>query len=379
MGFLTDFIKNAFSSEEKIRKLLNESTEHPIKKDLTFPSQKNTQTRKSTLNSTPVKRLDSEYSIPLNEMSNIQTAILIDCLNGRSKNEPLSLYFQELIGGNIPSNISKAYEDGYLRDSNTKESLEMLTIPILKDILRASNKKLGGKKNDLVIRIFTEIPSSRYEKHLTLCYKLTEKGKALVDSYYAYITNRRNELSEITPQEIYRYTIQLNCQPTASNTPKIFAYITSKHIERNSFAQKWSSVECNYLNLSRYFHDLGMDDKSLDYMLLAMALMLSGMANGNHVQAYDRVRIYSGYVNILSKLIIQLGITHYDLMKRIDDVVAPVVKNLPFSYFDVPGIKVIIADCLEGKWSDTISQFSIYDQYKKRPSTSSSRYHYYEY
>ena len=107
-----------------------------------------------------------------------------------------------------------------------------------------------------------------------------------------------------------------------------------------------------------------MDDKSLDYMLLAMALMLSGMANGNHVQAYDRVRIYSGYVNILSKLIIQLGITHYDLMKRIDDVVAPVV---------------IIADCLEGKWSDTISQFSIYDQYKKRPSTSSSRYHYYEY
>lgn len=40
MGFLTDFIKNAFSSEEKIRKLLNESTEHPIKKDLTFPSQK---------------------------------------------------------------------------------------------------------------------------------------------------------------------------------------------------------------------------------------------------------------------------------------------------------------------------------------------------
>lgn len=199
MGFLTDFIKNAFSSEEKIRKLLNESTEHPIKKDLTFPSQKNTQTRKPTVNSTPVKRLDSEYSIPLNEMSNIQTAILIDCLNGRSKNEPLSLYFQELIGGNIPSNISKAYEDGYLRDSNTKESLEMLTIPSLKDILRASNKKLGGKKNDLVIRIFTEIPASRYEKSLTLCYKLTEKGKALVDSYYAYITNRRNELSEITP------------------------------------------------------------------------------------------------------------------------------------------------------------------------------------
>lgn len=379
MGFLTDFIKNTFSSEEKIKKLLNESTDHPIKKDLTFPAQKNTQARKPAVNPTPVKRLDSEYSIPLNEMINIQLAILIDCLNGRSKNEPLSFYFQQLIGGNIPSNISKAYDKGYLRDSNTKESLEMLTIPVLKDILRSSNKKLGGKKNDLVIRIYTEIPVSSYEKHLTPCYKLTEKGRSLVDSYYAYITNRRRELSEITPQEIYRYAKQLNYPPTAQNTPKLFAYITSKHLERNSLAGKWSSVEYNYLTLSGYFHDLGMDNKSLDYMLLAMTLMLSGMEDENQVQSYDRVRIYSGYVNTLSKLIIQLEITHYDLMKRIDDVVAPVVKNLPFSYFDVSGIKVIIADCLEGKWSDTISQFPMYDQYKKHPSTSSSRYHYYEY
>lgn len=118
MGFLTDFIKNTFSSEEKIKKLLNESTDHPIKKDLTFPAQKNTQARKPAVNPTPVKRLDSEYSIPLNEMINIQLAILVESefLRKQRGKELKRLIYQRMI----------QYKEYYRKNAALKNTYEVV-------------------------------------------------------------------------------------------------------------------------------------------------------------------------------------------------------------------------------------------------------------
>lgn len=366
MGFISKLIKAILPSKKTI--LINDNMSNMIREQ---PFTEDECTENVLLN-----RLDTDYSIPLKELEYIKMAILIDYLHNRNAKESLSSYIQGLVGGNIVSKISSAYENGYLRDSNLKESLEFLTVPALKNILREANKKLSGKKSDLVIRICTEIPSSFYESKLSPYYKLTEKGQNLVKSHYAYILNIRSNLS-ILQQEIYRYSKQLNCPTTESEAPKLFSFIIFEHIKRNSEIKNWGSLTFDYIRLSQNFRDLGMDDKSLNFLLIALSIMLSGMDDGNVVRSYDRVRIYSGYVETLGTLIIYLGITHYDLMRRIDEFVTPILNNLPFSYFDIEGIKIIIADSLEGKWADTISNFSQYDVLKKHPNKLSSRYHYY--
>ncbi|PNZ30039.1 hypothetical protein CD114_01400, partial [Mammaliicoccus sciuri] len=71
-------------------------------------------------------------------------------------------------------------------------SLQKLKIPELKDILRANNLKLTGKKQDLINRILDNLQSiDSNTLNLPAVYVATDKGKDLIEKtpYVKYFLN----------------------------------------------------------------------------------------------------------------------------------------------------------------------------------------------
>ncbi|WP_219728776.1 SAP domain-containing protein, partial [Mammaliicoccus sciuri] len=94
---------------------------------------------------------------------------------------------------NVMQRLKVLQENEYLTlKTDPTYSLQKLKIPELKDILRANNLKLTGKKQDLINRILDNLQSiDSNTLNLPAVYVATDKGKDLIEKtpYVKYFLN----------------------------------------------------------------------------------------------------------------------------------------------------------------------------------------------
>lgn len=96
----------------------------------------------------------------------------------------IPLYFEYKYGVDSHECLSTLEKLGYIQTCNATESLSLLNMVELKQILLNNNLTKNGKKPDLINRIIENIPNDKLEKMFELRkYKSTSLGKDLLIKY----------------------------------------------------------------------------------------------------------------------------------------------------------------------------------------------------
>lgn len=99
--------------------------------------------------------------------------------------------------------VKTLISDGYLEPSSLQDILYSYKVSELKSILESYGLKKNGKKDELVIRIMSEIPNNELNKYLPAeqYYSLSQKGREFLNTHLDYIELHRNAAWGISIEE----------------------------------------------------------------------------------------------------------------------------------------------------------------------------------
>ena len=97
-------------------------------------------------------------------------------------------YFEYRYGVNSEASIALLLKLGFASVAGVIDSLDLLTTPQLKRILKDRGLAVSGKKGDLLQRVVTNIPQETLAKLFSIRrYQITDAGKAILKKYDAII------------------------------------------------------------------------------------------------------------------------------------------------------------------------------------------------
>lgn len=93
-------------------------------------------------------------------------------------------YFEYRYGIDPQESIQRLIDKGYCQLSDAKGSLDLLSVPVLKRILKNNYLAVTGKKADLLDRINVALTEDVLEEQFTLRrYLINDTGKKLLNKY----------------------------------------------------------------------------------------------------------------------------------------------------------------------------------------------------
>ncbi len=93
-------------------------------------------------------------------------------------------YFEYRYGINHDDSIDKLLNEEYIRLSSAKETLDLITVPQLKRILKSKALPLSGNRLEILTRVLENCTDEELEDSFTLRkYVLLEKGKKVLAQY----------------------------------------------------------------------------------------------------------------------------------------------------------------------------------------------------
>lgn len=93
-------------------------------------------------------------------------------------------YFEYRYGVNSDESIELLKKLGYIEVCSAKDSLDALTMPDLKSILKASKLEVKGKKSELLERIMLNISEEEVAKEFELRkYRILPEGSKVLEKY----------------------------------------------------------------------------------------------------------------------------------------------------------------------------------------------------
>lgn len=130
------------------------------------------------------RSIDKQLLKPLDEGILPGDVILLMWLNKKSEEVEPPLYFKYDYGIDAISHRKKLISAGYLEPANPQESLRVLLVPQLKNILRENKLPVSGRKDELIDRIKTNLEAKSYEKSISETILTTSsQGKQLLKQY----------------------------------------------------------------------------------------------------------------------------------------------------------------------------------------------------
>ena len=94
-------------------------------------------------------------------------------------------YFEYKYGINGDESLQKLFDKGYARVCSASESLESVSMVVLKRIFKHRKLSTTGKKQDLIQRALGNIPEEELAKEFNLrIYRITHEGNALLDKHF---------------------------------------------------------------------------------------------------------------------------------------------------------------------------------------------------
>lgn len=239
--------------------------------------------------------------------------IFLKFLNGKDKDEYISSHWRsvELIL-NAQKVKKKLLDNAYLTIENSKEgTLNLLTIPVLKEILRSNNLKLVGKKQDLINRII----DNNIDVETKPIYKLTEKGENIISQNDFYFKAKKYGVST---NDFQKY-----------NFNEVEKYLDIKIKE--AWGENWLTVRYSYLMLYKL-------NKNPKDKLNVLIIDISGLSDGNVLDTPELL--------FLSDLTLQ---EIDDILKKYDEYIEnSIYDELSFKYLTKEEIK----ELLEKKYTE---------------------------
>ena len=181
----------------------------------------------------------------------------------------------------------KMIDDNYLELSYINNSLYSLRLNELKNILETHSLPKNGKKAQLVERIVTNLSQEELDqinKKLSI-YKLSDKGETFLKENSDYIALFQHQNWNITLEDylITKRKIPFNC----SFNDVAWNIFNSRNI-RYSSKKQYSSLRCNYFDMSCLLEEEERYDESILFLLCTFYLDLSGVCEiSNRLQDID--------------------------------------------------------------------------------------------
>lgn len=290
----------------------------------------------------------------------VRDLFVLERFNGREVGYKIPEYELEKFGYNYTESLTCLIKCGFLTYAEPKDALNVLTVPQLKEILRANGKKLSGKKDDLIARIIAACTNYDVPK----VYAATETGIAELETRSYFFENE---------SEGYGFSnYELECAELMQNSSRVLTSLLDHAIEKHSTANNYFSLANAYENYGRYYKRRQQQPNELQALLTAAYLQLTGMSDGNDINEYKDL----GYVfnsplwREIDRLKTALNLSDADLTARIESAAAKV--KVPYSYFEPKTIAAIILDRLRGE-ENLLAKYATRRQIEKRNSISTAK------
>ena len=188
-----------------------------------------------------------------------------------------------------PADVLKSLEKrGFIHPGDLQSAIQRLTIPIIKNELKAIGQKVSGKKADLIDRLLSNASHAELEKKFPVrFYELTESGRQeLAENQYVPYLHRHKYMS------IWEMNDRLN-----HKNPRHFRYRdliwqffneeSLKHLSEGSMGLYRNTR----LNMYEFLFEEKRYEQSFNLLTEVIAYDLSGMGNGEFLNIDEDFRL----------------------------------------------------------------------------------------
>ncbi|MDD4781270.1 MAG: SAP domain-containing protein [Tissierellia bacterium] len=177
----------------------------------------------------------------------------------------------------VDKSLKSLLERGFLKVGSLKSAIEKETAVALKDLLKANNLKVSGKKAELVQRLLDEVPEEKLNAVFTkYTYELTGHGKEVLKKheYIPYI--HRHGIEDL---DIFTLSVKMQEQPSYSYRDVIWGHLNERsmvHIKNGDFGLYRN---CRF-SMSEFVKEEGKLENAFSLLAEVIRYDLSGLSNG---------------------------------------------------------------------------------------------------
>ncbi|WP_251855383.1 SAP domain-containing protein [Enterococcus italicus] len=271
--------------------------------------------------------VDKIYSTKLDGLL-IGEIILLDWCNHQLKSIAPPGYFAFTYGINYNNSIEKLFSKKLIRIGSPSESLSTLKAPELKEILRAHDLKISGKKIDLISRIQSNIEEDDYSDSIKESFVITNLGKSILDKYELLVWAHKNGSKDyvVTPASVLPYI------SSRKNFEKIALKISSDEFIKNIRLNNFPMAQVNLMYQSQLYKKMNDYPTALTNTLLGLLFEFIGSNNTNghdHVYFFKNSIFVNNYKSELVDFQKRLNLTNDAILSEMSTVYDAYEKNLP--------------------------------------------------
>lgn len=242
----------------------------------------------------------------------------------------------------VQSILVSLMERGFLKTGDLRSTLERQTASILKELLKANNLKISGKKDELVQRLLDNIPESELCKNFPQRpYIRTDLGeKEIQDEAYVLYIHRHT----IEDLDIWSLNKMINKKPYYPFRDKIWGYLNErsmKHFEDGNFGLYRNTR----FHMSRLLCEEEKYKTALEMLAEVVFIDLSGAGNNyNQMFLEIKAQYYFPYEKSLAKTAPAIIETIFECQKELgcsDEEVRLMLQErmektyVPFHLFEI--------------------------------------------
>lgn len=295
----------------------------------------------------------------------------LNYINGLDHSDNLPDYWKYTYGINPDKVTKKLIDTGLLEFRiNIEANISKLTVPQLKEVLKNNNLAVNGNKNDLIARIFENIDLSYLEdKFSTKRFCLTNNGKQMIQDYYLFIINQKENYN-FKDEDILTIYQNFSDKDNVSKLIELFKFV----IDNDLSTKNYSDLDLRSLQFYQFYLKIDMYNDALFYIIINYKLKLFNFRTIENTVYLDDVSFITfndTFIDKLKNIISLTDATETELKNIIYE--EQLTSSLPFKYFSNEECYKILLDLLNNK------PFNIKNYKTNTPVQNNPNYVYYSF
>lgn len=305
----------------------------------------------------------------------IRDILLLGYLEGKPLHHRIPPFELRTFGDDAEARIPLLMKEGWLRESEPRETAGMLSDRALSEFLKHCGLSGEGTHAELTKRLVDHISEKDYEHVVPKIYVLTKEGKAEIGHHLAYVLNAKEGYG-LTEGEIGESQTALSQRGEPFTARDILERALQQKISIYTMAGEWSKLRNTYYTAANFYLRVKDDEKALPYLYLVFFIDMSGMGNKNNVVPYENLfPTQKGMILLLDEVRLDLRMSMDDVKSSFLSSIARMAPRLPFAYFSPQVMASMLIERLRG----TEFNGTKYIADRNVPDPSSKSYHYIPY
>lgn len=282
---------------------------------------------------------------------------ILDYFDSREVITEASDWQKRDFGSNVVQRLEELTNSKYLRLSTIPESLELLKLPELKNILKSKHLLLSGKKTELIQRILENFTNDELIKYYIPVYKLTNIGQKFLKAKSAYLDNKKYGYGfsnlEIESEEIILKERNKNFTSSDALWSLILKRYLNSDSQKNRDLLKWADAVNIRIIMADFQIKRGLYEDALPPLLEAFCIDIAGWRQNGYISYYKDFKPYN-MIKIKIEEILLFNPALKDTILKISTPLFDKFINhlLPFSYFTVQSAQKILINLLTNEKFD---------------------------